>query len=209
MPFFLHQRVARRFGRLLALTAAATLAIPAVASAASCPAQPTTTPFTQWGDTGSYFPVPGGNFEAPLWTSGWTVINGERTSGNEPFYVGSSSDSHALTLQGGGVAISPAFCVDASMPYFRFFAHALGPNGALQVRLVVQTAGSTIDIPFTQFDDVAAASMGSWAPTAQLNLADGAALANGKLGLGRLVFNVAGYSSWQIDDIYVDPFRVG
>jgi hypothetical protein len=221
MRFALHPRVARRIGRFAALMTVAALAIPAAASAAahatahatasaaSCPAQATTTPFTQWGDTGSYFLVPGANFEAPLSSSGWTVIDGERTLGNEPFYVGSSTDSYSLTLGRRGVAISPAFCVDDSMPYMRFFAQALGMNGDLQVRLVVQTASGRVDIPFSQVADLAAGSMPSWAPTPQLKLTNDPALANGQTGIGRLVLDVAGSSSWQIDDIYVDPFRFG
>jgi hypothetical protein len=209
MRFLLYPRFVRRLGRVAAVMAAATLAVPAVASAASCPAQGTSTPFAHWGDTGSYFPVPDGNFESPLLSSGWTVFNGERTLGNEPFYVDGSGDSHSLTIAGGGIAISPAFCVDDTMQYFRFFAHALGTNGELRVGLVVQTAGGGVEIPFGQFTDLTAASMTSWAPTAQLNLADGAALANGQTGLGRLVFDVAGPSGWQIDDVYVDPFRMG
>jgi hypothetical protein len=204
-----HARVAKRVGRFAALIAAAVIAAPGVASAASCPAQSTTTPFTSWGDAGSYFPVPGGNFESPLWSSGWMVINGERTLGNEPFYVGSRSDSYSLTLNGGGAAISPAFCVDGSMPYFRFFAHALGANGDLQVRLVVQTTNGMLDIPLGHVINLAAGSMTSWAPTAQLNLAGSPVFTNGQPELGRLVFDVAGASSWQIDDIYVDPFRMG
>jgi hypothetical protein len=209
MPVVLYPRVVKRLGRFAALMAAAVLAVPAVASAASCPAQATTTPFAQWGDSGSYFPVAGGNFEAPLRASGWTVTGAERTVGNEPFYVGSHSDSYSLTMGGGGVAISPAFCVDDSMPYFRFFAHALGRSGNLQVRLVFQTTGGLADVPFSHAVDLASASMVNWAPTAQLNLGDGSVLGNGETGVGRLVFDVAGASSWQLDDIYVDPFRMG
>jgi hypothetical protein len=209
MPVVPHPRVVKRLGRIAALMAAAVLAVPAVASAASCPAQATATPFAQWGDSGSYFAVPGGNFEAPLQTSGWMAAGAQRTVGNEPVHVGSLSDSYSLTMVGGGVAISPAFCVDDSMPYFRFFAHALGTNGDLRVRLVVQTASGTVDIPFRHVVDLAAGSMASWAPTAQLNLADSSVLAKGQVGRGRLVFNVTGASSWQIDDIYVDPFRMG
>jgi hypothetical protein len=209
MPVVLHPRVVKRLGRLAAFLAVAVLAVPAIASAASCPTQATTSPFSQWGDSGSYFAAPGGSFEAPLRTSGWIVTGGDRTLGNEPFHVGSRSDGYSLTMTGGGVAISPAFCVDDTMPYFRFFAHSLGTNGDLRVRLVVQTASGLADVPFSHVADLAAASTTNWAPTGQLNLANGSVLANGQMGLGRLVFNVAGASSWQLDDIYIDPYRVG
>ncbi|HEY1777340.1 MAG TPA: hypothetical protein VGG41_14370 [Solirubrobacteraceae bacterium] len=209
MPFVLHPRGVRRLGRLTALLAAAVLGVPAVASAASCPPQPTTTPFTQWGDAGSYFLAPGGNFEAPLWSSGWIAANAGRTLGNEPFHVGGSSDSYSLTIGGGGVAVSPAFCFDESMPYVRFFAHALGTAGNLQVRLAVLTAAGPVSFPFDRVADLPAASMGSWAPTGQLPLTNRAATVDGQGDPARLVFDVAGPGSWQIDDVYVDPYRMG
>jgi hypothetical protein len=209
VPFVLHPRRVRRLGRLTALLVAAVLGLPAVASAASCSPQPTTTPFTQWGDAGSYFLAPSGNFEAPLWSSGWLVANGSRTLGNEPFHVGAGSDSYSLTIGGGGVAVSPPFCFDESMPYVRFFARALRPAGTLQVRLAVMTAAGPVSFPFDRVADLPAASMPSWAPTGQLPLANGAPAAGGQGGQARLVFDVAGPGSWQIDDIYVDPYRMG
>jgi hypothetical protein len=208
MPVVLQPRVRRRLSRLAALTVTAMFALPAFAFASSCPAQATTTPFTQWGDTGSYFPLAGANFESPLWADGWLVAGAQRTLGNEPFYVGGSSDSHSLTIDGGGIAVSPTFCIDNSMPYFRFFAHALGANGDLQVRLLVQPA-RPFSIPTSQAVDLTAGSMANWGPTAQLNLAGGMTVAQGQSEVGRLVFDVAGRGSWQIDDIYVDPYRMG
>ena len=209
MPFVLHPRGVRRLGRLTALLAAAVLGLPAVASAASCPPQATTTPFAQWGDAGSYFPAPSGNFEAPLSSSGWIVTNGSRTLGNEPFHVGGGSDSYSLTIGDGGVAISPAFCFDESMPYVRFFAHALGRAGSLHVRLAVLSANGPVSFPFGRVDSLPAASMPRWAPTGQLSLTNGPAAADKPGDQARLVFDVAGPSSWQIDDIYVDPYRMG
>ncbi len=123
--------------------------------------------------------------------------------------MGSSSDSYSLTIDDRGIAVSPAFCIDDSMPDFRFFAHALGDDGNLQVRLVVQTATGSISTPLGHVADLSAASMADWAPTGPLDLADGVTAAAGQPALGRLVFDVAGRSSWQIDDIHVDPYRTG
>lgn len=206
MQFVPRPSVRKRLGRLVALTAAAMFVVPAAAFASSCPAQATTTPFAQWGDNGSYFLAPGGNFESPLAASGWMVNGAERTLGGEPFDVGIPSD-YSLTINGGGVAISPAFCIDDSMPYFRFFAHALGANGNLEVRLVVQTPTGSVSTPVTHVADLAASSMASWAPTSQLDLANGISIANGQTGVARLVFSVAGLSPWRVDDIFVDPYR--
>jgi hypothetical protein len=208
MPTLLHPHLRRRLGCLAALTVTLIVIIPGAAYASSCPAQPTTTPFAQWGDTTNYFLLQGSNFEAPLADSGWTVYRAERTLTSRPSYVGSSGrgDSYALTIESGGTAISPPFCIDASTPDFRFFAHALGANGNLQVRLVMPTATGWSSTPL-DVADLTAASMPNWAPTAPINLPDG--LTTGQSALGRLVFDVAGPSSWQIDDVYVDPYRTG
>jgi hypothetical protein len=184
-------------------------AIPAVASAASCPASATTTPFTQWGDTGSYFPLAGGNFESAPATSGWTLQRAELAAGNEPFYVGAGTDANSLTIDGGGHAVSPAFCIDNAMPYLRFFARSLGTTGSLDVRLVVQTPVGLVSAPFSRVADLASGSMPAWAPTGRLNLADGVTGTAERTGAARLVFSAAGRAGWQIDDIYVDPYRMG
>lgn len=184
-------------------------AIPAVASAASCPTLATTTPFSQWGDTVSYFPLPKGNFESPLAASGWTVHRAELTAGNEPFSVGASTDSNSLTIDGGGTALSPAFCIDDSMRYLRFFAHSLGTNGKLEVRLVVQTSVGLVFAPVSRVADLASGSMPDWAPSDQLNLGYGATGTGGRTGVARLALSVDGRNGWQVDDIYVDPYRMG
>ena len=129
MRTLLHLLSRTRLACVAALTLLMMVVIPSAASASTCPAPATTTPFTQWGDTGSYFLVPGGNFESPLAASGWFVNRADRTLGNEPFFVGGSSDAYSLTMNGFALAVSPAFCIDNTMQNLRFFAHALGGNG--------------------------------------------------------------------------------
>ena len=193
----------------MTLTAALLIAIPAMASAASCPAPQTTSPFAQWGDTGSYFAVPGGNFESPLAATGWIVSRAGQTPGNESFYVGAATDSSSLLINGGGVALSPAFCIDNSMPYLRFFARSLGTNGKLEVHLVVQSRAGLVTAPFSRVAVLSSGSMPSWAPTDQLALGDGVTAAAGQTATARLAFSVAGHGGWQLDDVYVDPYRMG
>lgn len=180
-----------------------------MASAASCPTPQTTTPFTQWGDSDSYFSVPGGNFESPLAATGWIVDRAARVPGNEPFLVGAATDSSSLVIGGGGTALSPAFCIDDSMPDLRFFARSLGANGKLAARLVVQTRLGVTTAPFGRVADLTARSMPSWAPTGPLALAEGMTGPAGRTTTARLAFSVEGHGAWQIDDIYVDPYRMG
>ena len=42
---------------------------------------------------------------------------------------------HALAIQPGGVAVSPAFCVSSEYPTFRFLVHQISGGGALNVSL--------------------------------------------------------------------------
>ena len=75
----------------------------------SCAARPTTTPFAPWGDTSSYFLMPGGSFEAgtPDWTTGAATV----VSGNETSFVNAKSDTHSLAIPSGATVTSPTVCV--------------------------------------------------------------------------------------------------
>ena len=139
------------------------LAAPGIAFA-SCPTQPVTTPFSQWGDNNSYFLVPGGSFEGTADQVGWTLSGASLTQGNEPFYVNDSSDSQSLTISGGGSATSPFFCVDNTMGSLRFFAQEAAPGGGLHVRALVQTDDGVQTVPIARLLD---GSMPSWAPTSR------------------------------------------
>jgi hypothetical protein len=171
---------------------------------ASCPTQSVSTPFSQWGDTNSYFPVPGGSFEGTTDQIGWTLSNASLTSGNEPFYVGSSGDSQSLTINGGGSATSPYFCVDNTMSAMRLFAQQVTAGSDLTIHALVQTSNGVSSVPVA---DLADDSMSSWAPTQQIG-ANGSVPAGQTLSVA-LQFSVPASGAWQIDDVYVDPYRSG
>jgi hypothetical protein len=181
------------------------LAVPGVALAL-CPAQPVSTPFSQWGDTNSYFLIPGGSFEGTSDQSGWTLSNASLTSGNEPFNVGDSGDGQSLTIAGGGSATSPFFCVDNTMNSLRFIAQQASAGGDLRVRAFIQTPDGVQSVLLA---DLADGSMPAWAPTDPIG-GDTSGLSDDDSLMVALRFRVpdAG-ASWQIDDIYVDPWRSG
>lgn len=202
LPLVIHPRVRKTIGRVAAMTCVAVFAS-AGAAYAACPAQTTTTPFAQWGDHSSYFLVPGGSFEGTESQVGWNLDNAELTAGNEPFYVHGRSDDQSLTIDGGGTAASPVFCADATMPDFRFFAREDSPGGDLKVEGVIQTPYG----PYTAtVATIADGSMPSWAPTAQLKIPS---IPTGWRIPVSLRFVVSGGGSWQVDDVYVDPYRAG
>ena len=199
----LRLRVVRRVATLAFL---GVFAVPGVALA-SCPAQPVGTPFSQWGDNNSYFLIPGGSFEGTSDQVGWTLSNASLTQGNEPFYVNNGSDSQSLTISGGGSAISPFFCVDNTMGSMRFFAQQVSSGAGLRVLALVQNSdGSVTTVPIAHLFD---GSMSTWAPTDPIT-GNTSGLSDDQTLSVALEFTVRpSAASWQIDDVYVDPYRSG
>jgi hypothetical protein len=202
---FVHSRLRACFLRIAALTCAGLFASAGVALA-SCPDQSLTTPFAQWGDTNSYFLIPGGSFEGTSDQVGWTLSGASLTPGNEPFYVNNSGDSQSLTISAGGTAISPFFCVDNTMGGLRFFAQEATAGSDLQVQALIQRRYGVHTVPVA---DLADGSMSSWAPTDPLG-GDSSGLPDGYTLQVALEFSVPqSAGSWQIDDLYLDPYRSG
>jgi hypothetical protein len=198
-------RLRRAIFAVTALTCVAVFASTGVALA-SCPTQPVSTPFSQWGDSNDYFLVPGGSFEGTPDQVGWTLSNASLTTGNESFNVNDPGDQQSLTINGGGSATSPFFCVDDTMSSLRFFAQQAGGGTNLRVKALVQNAdGGVTAVPVA---DLADGSMPAWAPTDPLG-------GSGHLPAGTSVMVALRFrapvssGSWQIDDIYVDPYRSG
>ena len=200
----LRLRVAAR--RIAALACFALFAVPGVALA-SCPAQPVSTPFSQWGDSNSYFPIPGGSFEGTADQIGWTLSGGASlTSDNEPFFANDSSDTQSLTIAGWGSATSPFFCVDNTMTSLRFFAQQAAAGGGLRVQALVQGFDGVTRVPVAHLFD---GSTPSWAPADAIP-GDTSGLSDDQSLTVALRFSVhSPDASWQIDDVYVDPYRSG
>ncbi len=191
--------------RLFLLTCAGLFASSGVAAAHVCQPPPLVSPFAQWGDTSDYFLAPGGSFDGG--TSGWVLNDAELSSGaGAGFNFGSISASGSVTIGAGGSATSPSLCVNSTMPSLRFFARQLSRGGDLSVQGVVQAseANSAMTVTITELPD---GSMPSWAPIGRVALLT-ASLPAGASVNGVLRFSVpAGAGAWQIDDIYVDPYR--
>lgn len=205
MPLVIHPRIRKAIRRVAVLTCLGVLA-GAGTALADCPAQPLTTPFSQWGDQASYFPVPGGSFEGTADQVGWTLSNATLTAGNEPFYVNSSSDQQSLTIDAGGSATSPYFCVDDTMSDLRLFAQEVTAGSDLHVAVLVQTPSG---VSRFHLGDIADGSMPTWAPTSPI-AGDTSSIPDGSSLMVALRFWVPpGAGSWQIDDVFVDPYRAG
>jgi len=195
---------------LVAATAATAFAAPAAnagvlaSSAESCDAQVFSKPFAKWLDYANYTPVPGGSFEAgsKAWSGGAVV------SGNETYYVRSTSDTRSLAIGQGKTATSPAMCVGLAEPTLRFFAKQ---GGGL---LGTATSSLAVSVEFeTSLGLVASAPIGAvaansgWQPSLPMVVvANLLPVLPGEKTAVRFKFTaVAG--NWQIDDVYVDPYR--
>jgi hypothetical protein len=187
--------------RIAALTCILSLAS-AASAVAACPPPPVSTPFAQWGDSNSYFAVPGGTFEGAQ--PGWTLSNATLSPGNEPFFVNGPTDNQSLTIGGGGSATSPYFCVDATMSSLRLFADQVAPGGDLQITALVQTPNGVATFPV---GDLADGASPSWSPTQPIT-GDSSQLVGSVMVALRFRVPVS-VASWTIDDVYVDPYRSG
>jgi hypothetical protein len=215
MPHVIHRIAMRREGRFLAIMAGAlcALAIAAqpshagvlVATTPSCDTPETSHPFMRWLDIASYAPAPDGGFEAGA--QGWNLDDATVVGGNETYNVAGPGGDSSLKIPAGGSATSPAFCVGLEHPTARFFAKRVGGSLLSTLRVDVQfedALGETHYLPI----GVVALNGGSWQPTLpMLFVANLLPLLPGEHTPVALRFVPQGGGAWQIDDVYVDPFR--
>jgi hypothetical protein len=172
---------------------------------ASCGSEPASQPFARWGDLNNYTLVPGGNFETG--GTGWQFARGAKVvSGNETYYVGSSTDSHSLALPAGSSATSPSACTSIYEPTVRLFVRN---TGAASSRLTVQAIypGLLGGLQTTTIGELSGTS--SWAPTPALTLLVSNLSATVSLNTTTIAFRFAPadtVGSWSIDDVYQDPW---
>ena len=213
MPFILN---GRRGGRLVAAvaTALALSATPAVAatggttttsSAAGC-TTPTTQAFLFDNDKKDYVLAPGGNVEGAL--SGWSLTGGATpVAGGAPAVTGAPAGTKSLLIPSGGSVTSAPLCVAGHSPFFRFQARNTGAAGSLKVEVLY------LDGPrYTGEREAGTITAGStWAPTNRLSLSQGIMGVNGSSTSQATVafrFTPVGTGGrWQVDDLYVDPYR--
>ncbi len=205
MPLVIHPRIRKAVGRVAAMTCVAVFAS-AGAAFASCQKPALSTPFAQFGDTSSYFLVPGGSFEGSASQVGWSLSGAELTAGNEPFHVGGSGQDQSLTIDSGGSAMSPTFCLDSTMPDLRFFARQTAPGSDLLVQGVFSLGRHQVVWPLGVVRD---GSMNGWGAVRPIGLQVRVLPSWMRIPVQLRFATTDGGGSWQIDDVYVDPFRLG
>ena len=209
------RRARARVRGIALIAAAAVLAMLAPASTASAAATSTTQgtlcpgtlsqPFSPWSDLNSYTLAPGGDFEGSM--TGWSLGGGASVTSGSQTYAGTGVSS--LSVPVGSTAISPDICIDPTRETFRFFArNSSGVSTAkLKVEILYPTKSGSWKTILGGILDTAKVKGWQVSPiySNSSNLALLSGLSNPPV---RYRFTATG-GGWQVDDIYVDPFRRG
>ena len=188
----------------LAVTSTAKAGLLGTGSASYCDSTPSKN-FAAYGDSANYASLFNGGFESG--STGWFMSGGAKVvSGNEPAYVsGDRDDSHSLLLPSGSSAYSSTVCFAFGDWHLRFLAKNVGSSsGDLRVQVIVPSLLGILTI----LDGGTVSGNGTWTPSPRLQLA----LCNVTSLLGtRAVafrFTPVGYgAAYQIDDVYLDPWK--
>ena len=162
--------------------------------------------FSRWGDSSYYARLLNNGLESG--NTPWTLSGGARpVSGNEPFYLsGNKLDSHSLLLPSGSSAVSGTVCFAVGDWHLRLLARNVGSSsGGLHVQVVVPTLLGGL---LTVLDGGTVRGGGTWAPTPRLELL----LSNvtNLIGTRAVAFRftpVGAGAAYQIDDVYLDPWK--
>ena len=173
-----------------------------VQTTTTCPVPLLTQPFKAWGDGASYELAPGGAAES---NTGWTLTGGAGvTSGNEPWKVHSSGDAKSMHLPSGSSATTTPICVGLDSPTVRFFTKKNnGLLSTLAVSAVLRPSlGGELVVP------VGVILGGSWSPSPSfLFLGNLLPILPGQYTPVSFRFTPVLGGDWQVDDVYVDPWK--
>jgi hypothetical protein len=173
------------------------------AALGSCSGQTFEQPFLRWGDIANYVLTPGGTFEA---ASTWTLSGASVVAGNEPYDIHGAGEGRSLSLAAGASATSESMCTTFLHPDLRFVARGSGFAPLLSVEVLFR--GLTGAVHSQIFAVVP--GTGFWAPTLPLLFLVNATAALNPDGTTPLAFRFTALSgSWQVDDVYVDPYKSG
>jgi hypothetical protein len=202
--FLLHVVAAFAVTIATALLVPIALADPYDDAATTCGQRVFEQPFSAFGDPMWYFLLDNGSFDSG--TADWALGGAATTfSEPEPAFVDQAPDPSALSLSEGATATSTPVCVDVTSPTIRFFARA---RGALVGRLRVEVLFKD---PFGQQRALTIATLtgsSSWGVTPAMPVLLNAVAAVSKYGTLGVAFRFTAVSgNWDLDRIYVDPYK--
>jgi hypothetical protein len=159
-------------------------------------------PFEAWGDNANYLLMPGGSFEKgqPEWS---LTKNAKVIAGNEPFYAEGDRGKRSLYLPGGSTATSPTGCFQFGDWHARFFVRRSGSReGRLEVDVLVRSLVGVL----TVLDGGSVTPSGEWQPSPRIGML--VCNLTGLLGTKAVALRFRAVNAdFQIDDVYLDPFK--
>jgi hypothetical protein len=170
-----------------------------------CTARSEAAVFAHWGDRATYFLVSNGDFENG--STDWALTGGARVvGGNETYYVGGVADSHSLSIPYGGAAESRTLCVSRGEDVIRLFVNNSHVSGAiLHVDATVVNPDDGA-VGYSAFDVSGDVPSSPWTPTMRLKIPH--MLGGNGTEQVTLRFSTRGTrATWNVDDVYVDPFK--
>ncbi len=166
----------------------------------ACP-DPTTQPFRPWSDYARYAAVPDGGFEAGA--AGWKLTGGARVvAGNNPFYLRSKADRSSLSLPAGSSATSPPMCISLLSSKMRFVATG-SKDSRLRVQILYRGLLSSV---LGVLDGGTVDASGAWEPSPEVGMLGGLLPLLTQSVQFRLV-STSGTA--QVDDVFLDPWKIG
>jgi hypothetical protein len=198
---------------LTSFLAASAGATPKDPSKVKCDDNPATQPFMPWQDVDHYVLAPDGDFEKKV--DDWVLTgDAELVAGNQPFPVGHKKDGVSLALPGGSEATTGEVCVGVDHPTLRFFLRRVDVDGpadaVITLRAAVRDPVGTVHVVQILTPVVGTPA---WAPSAPVVVADPVLADPGLRPFGEVTlpatftFTASPDSIWQIDNVYVDPWR--
>jgi hypothetical protein len=192
-----------------AATAFATMAGPAMASgpAGSCPGSALSNPFAQWGDNADYQLAPEGDVESGGAT--WSTVGGAGAAeGNQTAVVLDPSDHQSMSLPAGSSASMAPMCLGTEHPSFRFFVRRIG--GSTISRLLVEVVARDSRGRQWALPSRLVVGSNSWAPSlAMPTRIELLGLLFGETVDVSFRFTPVAGGTWSVDDVYVDPWKIG
>jgi hypothetical protein len=187
---------------LLALTLTATADAKKLSNPYDCrPDAVVSQSFTTFGDDALYAPAPDAGIEDGA--AGWTLAGGAFVANdNEPWRIGSASDSKSLQLPEESSAVSAPMCIDATFPHFRLFANRLSRKGDLKIDVLFYDEQGNVKAtaPFKHHPNG-----NGWGVTRMIKLDLFAKDSDVDATPIAFRFTTEKDSEYRIDDIYVDP----
>jgi hypothetical protein len=167
-----------------------------------CDSGPSSQVFLPWLDLAEYFLAPDGGLEAG--GAGWALDGASVVAGNESYAV-SGPGASALALPIGSSATTPEICVGVEHPTIRAFIRRTGGGNSTRLRVYVNFVdpyGEPRSLPIGVLSGTNA-----WQPSPIMLIgANYLPLLTGGDST-QVTFSFAPQGgSWQVDDVYVDPY---